>query len=63
MTDTFLMGDMVLAVTGEHAGHAGCIIRIMGKLLTVLRGDGRAFDIPATDCRIADPERGQHEND
>lgn len=44
-------GDVVEVVAGPLMGEVGRVICAFGGVLTVLRADWRAFDVPATDCR------------
>lgn len=48
-------GDVIQVVTGPLAGEVGRVICCFGGVLTVLRADWRAFDVPAQDCRPVIP--------
>lgn len=45
-------GDVVTVIAGEHTGQTGRVICSFRGLLTVLQADGRAFDVPATECEV-----------
>ena len=48
-------GDVIEVVTGPLTGEVGRVICAFGGVLTVLRVDWRAFDVPAQDCRQVVP--------
>jgi len=45
-------GDVVRVTSGPLTGRQGRVICAFRGLLTVLQADGRAFDVPATECEV-----------